>query len=157
VLCKRTYLTRRPSLSRKPTVYWNYTQPDPDLVLPMILLALFRPSSIPIGFKTLSSTFCIRVTPSSNRMMASSAQTSTGLKSSDLFIYGTAWKKDQTKALVKQALSAGFLKIDTAAQPKHYQEELVGEAIRETIKEGIVRREDLYVSAVEDFNGKRRP
>lgn len=88
-------------------------------------------------------------------MMASSAQVSTGLKSSDLFIYGTAWKKDQTKALVKQALSAGFRKIDTAAQPRHYQEELVGEAIREAIKEGIVRREDLYVSAVEESNRKR--
>jgi diketogulonate reductase-like aldo/keto reductase len=88
-------------------------------------------------------------------MMAASAQALTGLKSNGFFIYGTAWKKDQTKPLVRKALSAGFRKFDTAAQPRHYQEELVGEAIREAIKEGSVRREDLYVSAGEESNRKR--
>jgi diketogulonate reductase-like aldo/keto reductase len=63
------------------------------------------------------------------------------------FIYGTAWKKDQTKRLVKEALAAGFRKVDTAAQPKHYQEDLVGEGLREAYAEGIVRREDLIVRA----------
>lgn len=61
------------------------------------------------------------------------------------FAYGTAWKKDQTKALVKEALKQGFRRIDTAAQPKHYQEHLVGEALREAYSEGIVSREDVYV------------
>lgn len=62
------------------------------------------------------------------------------------FIYGTAWKKDQTKELVKEALAAGFRRFDTAAQPKHYQEDLVGEALREAISEGIVKRNSVYVS-----------
>ena len=60
-------------------------------------------------------------------------------------VYGTAWKQDATRALVKQALQAGFRGIDTAAQPKHYQEDLVGQGIRDAISEGIVKREDLYV------------
>lgn len=61
-------------------------------------------------------------------------------------IYGTAWKKGHTKDLVKEALAAGFRRIDTAAQPKHYREELVGEALREAISEGIVKREQIHVS-----------
>jgi diketogulonate reductase-like aldo/keto reductase len=61
------------------------------------------------------------------------------------FIYGTAWKKDQTKSLVKEALKQGFRRVDTAAQPKHYQEHLVGEALREAYIEGTVSREDIYV------------
>jgi diketogulonate reductase-like aldo/keto reductase len=61
------------------------------------------------------------------------------------FIYGTAWKKDQTKRLVKEALDAGFRKVDTAAQPKHYQEDLVGEGLRDAYTQGIVRRKDLIV------------
>lgn len=61
------------------------------------------------------------------------------------FTYGTAWKKDQTKFLVKEALQQGFRRVDTAAQPKHYQEHLVGEALREAYSEGIVSRKDVYV------------
>jgi hypothetical protein len=40
-------------------------------------------------------------------------------------IYGTAWKKERTLPLVLQALEAGFCRIDTAAQLKHYEEPLV--------------------------------
>ena len=61
------------------------------------------------------------------------------------FTYGTAWKKDQTKLLVKEALKQGFRRVDTAAQPKHYQEHLVGEALREAYSEGTVSREDVYM------------
>lgn len=64
-----------------------------------------------------------------------------------VLIYGTAWKKDRTTDLVYKALRAGFRAVDTAAQPKHYREDLVGEGIRRAIREGIVRREDLYVSS----------
>lgn len=60
-------------------------------------------------------------------------------------VYGTAWKKDQTATLVYQALKAGFRAIDTAAQPRHYNEAQVGEGIRRAINEGIVKREDIYV------------
>lgn len=62
-------------------------------------------------------------------------------------IYGTAWKKDRSADLVYTALKAGFRAIDTAAQPKHYREDLVGEGIRKAIAEGIVKRENIYVSA----------
>ncbi|EEQ91840.2 aldo-keto reductase [Blastomyces dermatitidis ER-3] len=62
-----------------------------------------------------------------------------------IFVYGTAWKKDQTADLVYQALSAGFKGVDTAAQPKHYREDLVGEGLRRALAEGKVKREDLYV------------
>jgi hypothetical protein len=41
-------------------------------------------------------------------------------------LYGTAWKKDHTVDLVVQAVLAGFRGIDTACQPKHYREDLVG-------------------------------
>jgi diketogulonate reductase-like aldo/keto reductase len=61
------------------------------------------------------------------------------------FVYGTAWKKDQTVNLVYQALKAGFRGIDTAAQPRHYNEALVGEGIARAIQENIIKREDLYV------------
>lgn len=61
-------------------------------------------------------------------------------------VYGTAWKKERTADLVYQALKAGFRGIDTAAQPRHYQENLVGDGVRRAIKEGVVTREDIYVS-----------
>ena len=38
------------------------------------------------------------------------------------FIYGTAWKEDETARLVGLALAAGFRAIDTANQRKHYHE-----------------------------------
>lgn len=44
-------------------------------------------------------------------------------------IYGTAWKKQRTCDLVKQAYNAGFRGFDTACQPRHYAEALVGDAL----------------------------
>ena len=41
-------------------------------------------------------------------------------------IYGTAWKKDDTARYVSEAVKAGFRFIDTACQPKHYNEPGVG-------------------------------
>lgn len=60
-------------------------------------------------------------------------------------LYGTAWKEDKTADLVYEAIKAGFRGIDTAAMRKHYREDLVGEGIRRAIREGIVRREELYI------------
>ncbi|HUR80842.1 MAG TPA: aldo/keto reductase [Thermoanaerobaculia bacterium] len=45
------------------------------------------------------------------------------------FLYGTAWKEDETERLVRLALDAGFRGIDTANQRKHYFEAGVGAAI----------------------------
>lgn len=55
------------------------------------------------------------------------------------FIYGTAWKKEATTELVKLAVLSGFLAIDTANQPKHYQEPLVGQALLELSRDGAGR------------------
>ncbi|ORX40735.1 NADP-dependent oxidoreductase domain-containing protein [Kockovaella imperatae] len=59
-------------------------------------------------------------------------------------IYGTAWKKDRTAELVVQAVKAGFRGIDTACQPKHYREDLVGKALKQLFAEGV-KREDLFI------------
>ena len=55
------------------------------------------------------------------------------------FIYGTAWKREATTALVKTAVNAGFTAIDTANQPKHYSEDLVGGALAALATEGHSR------------------
>jgi diketogulonate reductase-like aldo/keto reductase len=55
------------------------------------------------------------------------------------FMYGTAWKKEATSRLVQEAVAAGFTGIDTANQLIHYQEALVGEALVDLAKQGIVR------------------
>jgi diketogulonate reductase-like aldo/keto reductase len=60
-------------------------------------------------------------------------------------VYGTAWKKERTKELVLQALRLGYRAIDTACQPKHYQEELVGAALEEAEATGVVERSRVYV------------
>lgn len=59
-------------------------------------------------------------------------------------IYGTAWKKDRTSDLVTNAIKYGFRGIDTACQPKHYNEAGVGEAIQKLDGEGITRKH-LYI------------
>lgn len=60
-------------------------------------------------------------------------------------VYGTAWKKDRTAALVYQALKAGFRGLDTAAQPRHYAEKLVGDGMRRALAEGILARDALFL------------
>ena len=61
------------------------------------------------------------------------------------FLYGTAWKKGDTTELVYRALCTGFTGIDTANQPKHYREDLVGVGLRRALAERRVTREDLYL------------
>ena len=56
-------------------------------------------------------------------------------------MYGTAWKKDRTCELVLLALQCGFRGIDTACQPKHYDEAGVGAAVAAS---GVARSE-LYL------------
>ena len=59
-------------------------------------------------------------------------------------IYGTAWKKAQTADLVEKAIRQGFRGIDTACQPKHYDEAGVGAGIAACLNEGLTRA-DLYL------------
>ena len=61
------------------------------------------------------------------------------------FVYGTAWKTDRTRPRVLEALDVGFRIFDTAAQAKHYREWEVGEAIREVLASGKLKRSDLTV------------
>lgn len=60
-------------------------------------------------------------------------------------LYGTAWKKEKTTALVLQAFQAGFQGVDTACQPKHYQENLVGNALHNVFTSGTMKREDVWI------------
>jgi diketogulonate reductase-like aldo/keto reductase len=59
-------------------------------------------------------------------------------------IYGTAWKKEQTEALVIKAIRLGFRAIDTACQPKHYDEAGVGRGVAACLNESLTRA-DLYL------------
>jgi len=69
--------------------------------------------------------------------------TSAGVKMPRI-IYGTAWKKDRTGDLVVKAIQTGFRGIDTACQPKHYNEALVGTALQRLKSHGI-EREELFL------------
>jgi diketogulonate reductase-like aldo/keto reductase len=69
--------------------------------------------------------------------------TSAGVKMPPI-IYGTAWKKDRTADLVVKAIESGFRGIDTACQPKHYNEPMVGTALHRLQDLGI-GREDLFL------------
>lgn len=60
------------------------------------------------------------------------------------FMYGTAWKKDETSRLVQLAVDTGFRAIDTANQLIHYQEELVGQAL-DALKQKGISRDDLFL------------
>ncbi len=59
-------------------------------------------------------------------------------------IYGTAWKKERTAELVVQAIQSGFRGIDTACQPKHYNEPQVGVALQKLKNQGF-ERESLFI------------
>ena len=60
-------------------------------------------------------------------------------------IYGTAWKKEKPASLVPQAIHAGFRFIDTACQPKHYNENGVGLGIQTAINSLGLSREDIFI------------
>ncbi len=61
-----------------------------------------------------------------------------------VLMYGTAWKKDDTARLVRMAIESGFTAIDTANQKKHYDEVLVGEALKEAWDKGA-KRENFFI------------
>lgn len=60
-------------------------------------------------------------------------------------LYGTAWKKDDTAKLVELAIKTGFRAIDTACQPKHYNEKQVGVGISKALKETNLNRKDIFI------------
>jgi diketogulonate reductase-like aldo/keto reductase len=56
------------------------------------------------------------------------------------FLYGTAWKEDDTQRLTELALRQGFRGIDTANQRRHYHEAAVGRTVAAS-----VARADLFL------------
>lgn len=69
------------------------------------------------------------------------------------FLYGTAWKEEETGRLTLLALRQGFRGIDTANQRRHYFEAAVGQAIKTAIAEGFVTRADLFLQTKFTFRG----
>ncbi len=61
------------------------------------------------------------------------------------FLYGTAWKEDETRRLTELALRQGFRGIDTANQRRHYHEAAVGQAVAAAVASGLVARDDLFL------------
>jgi len=61
------------------------------------------------------------------------------------FLYGTAWKEDQTEALTLLAIEAGFAGIDTANQRRHYYEAGVGKALQKVLSENNKQRSDFFL------------
>jgi diketogulonate reductase-like aldo/keto reductase len=61
------------------------------------------------------------------------------------FLYGTAWKEEETARLTGLALRAGFRGIDTANQRRHYDEASVGQAVADAIAGCMVSRDDLFL------------
>lgn len=61
------------------------------------------------------------------------------------FLYGTAWKEDDTQRCVEEAVEAGFRGIDTANQRRHYYEAGVGEALQALYDRGAIARSDVFL------------
>jgi len=62
------------------------------------------------------------------------------------YLYGTAWKEEETRRLTRLAIQQGFRGIDTANQRKHYYEAAVGEGIADAIRDGLIAsRDDLFL------------
>ena len=59
-------------------------------------------------------------------------------------LYATAWKGERTAELVEHAIELGFRGIDTACQPKHYDEAGVGRGVATWLARGLPRAE-LYL------------
>jgi diketogulonate reductase-like aldo/keto reductase len=69
------------------------------------------------------------------------------------FLYGTAWKEQETQRLTELALQQGFRGIDTANQRRHYHEAEVGQAIATMVRSGLVARDDLFLQT--KFTGRQ--
>src|SRR5271166_488293 len=61
------------------------------------------------------------------------------------FLYGTAWKENETTCLTELALRKGFRGIDTANQRRHYHEAGVGQALSTLVESGLGVRDDFFL------------
>src|SRR5208337_708272 len=71
-------------------------------------------------------------------------------------VYGTAWKGADTAGFVELAIDQGFRGIDTACQPKHYNEAGVGAGIAACLARGIGRREIYLQTKFTTVSGQDR-
>src|SRR5262249_13819254 len=69
------------------------------------------------------------------------------------FLYGTAWKEDETQRLTELALQQGFRGIDTANQRRHYHEAAVGRAGAAAGEGGRGARDELVLQTKFTFRG----
>lgn len=69
------------------------------------------------------------------------------------FLYGTAWKENDTERLALLALQLGFRGVDTANQRKHYHEAGVGAALKTAFDTGVVTRDELFLQTKFTFLG----
>jgi diketogulonate reductase-like aldo/keto reductase len=69
-------------------------------------------------------------------------------------IYGTAWKKSDTARLVNLAVRAGFRAIDTACQPKHYDEAAVGAGLTAGLGSKLTRAEIYLQTKFTSLSGQ---
>ena len=61
------------------------------------------------------------------------------------FIYGTAWKENETERLTALAIATGFTGVDTANQRRHYHEAGVGAGLARAYSAGRIQRQDLFL------------
>eukprot|EP00961_Rhodomonas_salina_P088656 1192804-Rhodomonas_salina.1 len=62
-------------------------------------------------------------------------------------MYGTAWKAERSEELVLQAIRAGFRGVDTACQPKHYNEPGVGAGVHRAMETLGIGRGELFLQS----------
>ena len=139
---------------------WSRKHKGGKAVMPPTLSQTYRHSRLSFSMHhcpSSLSTLPVQITPRgfsimvsliSNPLALSATNTTQPKTAIPRFVYGTAWKKERTTTLVAQALRAGFRGIDTAAQPRHYREDLVGAGIREVLARGVIQRKDFYVSSL---------
>lgn len=84
----------------------------------------------------------IQIKEASNKQFVNGNQRFQGVPR---FVYGTAFKGEQSAVLVEQAIRQGFVGIDTAAVSSTYQERLVGDGVRAVLADRKLKREHLYV------------
>lgn len=82
--------------------------------------------------------------PIAGRAITASRTTADGGAGCPPLLYGTAWKGARTAGLVERALELGFRGLDTACQPKHYDEAGVGRGLAACMGRGL-RRADVFV------------
>jgi hypothetical protein len=87
----------------------------------------------------------LRFQHNNNGMMMAHAHSAKHMLNKPHLVYGTAWKKEETARYVSEAVKAGFRFIDTAAQPKHYNEAGVGNGWTAAAQELGLTRSDIWL------------